>query len=72
MCVVLPVPVGQTHLRVLGEPLGVGDPVTEAGEHWDKHPPARISEHLGQVTALAQTEPVLVWTSAEHRGSECL
>ena len=28
MCVVLPVPVGQTHLRVLGEPLGVGDPVT--------------------------------------------
>ena len=66
--------------------------LTEAGEHWHKHPPARIPEHLGQVTALAQTEPVLstnqksvlrvdrpircqyylVWTSAEHRGSECL
>ena len=66
--------------------------VTEAWKYWDKHPPARISEHLSQVAALAQTEPVLstnqisvlwvdrpircqyylVWTSAEHRGSECL
>ena len=43
-------PIGQTHLRVLYEALGVSEAVTETGEHWQHHLPGRVSEHLRDVS----------------------
>ena len=42
-------PIGQTHLRILYEALGVGQAITETGEHWQHHLPGRVTEHLRYV-----------------------
>ena len=61
----------ETQLRVLGEPLRIGETVTKAGEHRERPPPAHISKHLCQVTSLTQAEPVLVRSPPEDWSSEC-
>ena len=66
-------PVGTSpELGVLSEPLGEGESVTKAGEDREDHLPPRVSEHLGDVSSLAQAESVLVRAPPEDRGSEGL
>ena len=61
-------PVGtQPELGVLREPLGESQPVTKAGEDREDNLPPGVSEHLGNVSSLAQTEPVLVRAPPEDR-----
>ena len=66
-------PVGtDPELGVLCEPLWEGQSVPEAGEDRQGHPPPGVSEHLGNVSSLAQTESFLVRAPPEDRGSEGL
>ena len=66
-------PVGtDPELGVLCEPLWEGQSVPKAGEDRQGHPPPGVSEHLGNVSSLAQTESFLVRAPPEDRGSEGL
>ena len=61
-------PVGpKTELGVLCEPLWKGQTVPEAGEDWKDHLPPGVSEHLRNVSSLAQAEAFLVRASPEDR-----
>ena len=61
-------PVGTSpELGVLSEPLREGQSVTKAGEDWEDHLPPGVSEHLRDVSSLAQAESVLVRAPPEDR-----
>lgn len=47
-----------------------GKAIPEGGEDWKEQAPPLVSEHLGQVTTLAEGETLLVRASSEDWGSE--